>query len=105
MRLIDADLIDEQELYNCESVLEAIDYIMEQPTVNTWIPCSERLPENQTELWWCTTEYLTCSKDGTIQVLCYSDGWNCSFLNADMDVWRDHEIKDVIAWMPLPQPL
>ena len=45
MRLIDADLIDEQELYNCESVLEAIDYIMEQPTVNTWIPCSERLPE------------------------------------------------------------
>src|SRR5574344_705979 len=70
-----------------------------------WIKCSERLPKNQTERWWCTTEYLTCSKDGTIEVLCYCDGWNCYFLNADMDVWRGNEIKDVIAWMPLPQPL
>jgi hypothetical protein len=69
-----------------------------------WILCKDRLPTNQTEEWWRTTEYLTCSEDGTIQVLCYCGGWNCSFLNAYMDVWRDNEIKDVIAWMPLPSP-
>ena len=84
--------------------LEIIDEeLAKEPQVQQWIPCSERLPTNQTE-WWHTTEYLTCGKDGTIQVLCYCDGWNCYFLNAYMDVYRDNEIKDVIAWMPLPDP-
>jgi hypothetical protein len=111
MRLIDADEMIKglSKFITCKlGEIKAVDikkFINKQPTVepNQWIPCSERLPTNQAEKWWRTTEYLTCSKDGIIQVLCYSDGWNCSFLNEDMDVWRGNEIKGVIAWMPLPQ--
>lgn len=70
-----------------------------------WILCKDRLPTSQTEWWRHTTEYLTCSETGILQILAYSDGWNCCFVNDNMDVNRDNEIKDIIAWMPLPDPI
>ena len=98
MRLIDADLIDEQELYNCESVLEAIDYIMEQPTVNTWIPCSERLPEDLND------KNIDCFlvTDGFLIWMAYYNsetGWQfaeCTNSRNKID-WTE-----IIAWQSLP---
>ena len=62
-----------------------------------WIPCSERLPEDDGK------EYLTyqcCDglRYGWCQVLNYDGGWNC--FKGD----RENEIMAVVAWMPLPEP-
>ncbi|MBR2706279.1 MAG: DUF551 domain-containing protein [Mogibacterium sp.] len=77
--------------------LECMDMLMDMVASSMWIPCSERLPEENGE------SYLTyqCADDnryGWCQVLRYDDGWNC--LNGD----KSNEIKRVVAWMPLPEP-
>ena len=48
---------------------------------------------------------LSAVESGVISTLWYNDGWNCCFVNDNMDVNRDNEIKDIIAWMPLPDPI
>ena len=102
MRLIDADLIDEQELYNCKSVLEAIDYITEQPTVNAWIPCSERLPEVCGLGVLLTIENKFQQRKSIQGFTGYMERGRLEFYTNDkctnLEVWR------VIAWQPLPQP-
>ena len=70
-----------------------------------WILCDNRLPTNKGTWYERSQEYLTCSKTGILQILTYCDGWNCCFVNDNMDVNRDNEIKDIIAWMPLPEPI
>lgn len=61
-----------------------------------WIPCSERLPEGY-------GKYITCSKTGIISILIWSKGWNCCF-DTKGEIVRKYEIKDIIAWQPLPEP-
>jgi hypothetical protein len=58
-----------------------------------WIPCSERLPEEE----WKT--YITTHEDGSVQIHSYvhKDGF---VLNWDIDKPR----SEVIAWRPLPEP-
>lgn len=70
-----------------------------------WILCKDRQPTSKKVWYGADTEYLVCTKNGTILLLYYCDGWNCSFVSEDMDVNRNNEIKDVIAWMPLPDPI
>lgn len=54
-------------------------------SVNEWVPCSERLPEEEVTV-------LVTNEDGIVYVDCLVDGvWM---------VWRDN----VVAWMPLPEP-
>lgn len=65
-----------------------------------WIPCSERLPrtpDNSLDV----KEYLTCKGD-TCQMLMFADGWNCH-IDFNGEINREHEIKDVDAWMELPK--
>ena len=69
-----------------------------------WILCENRLPTNKTVWYENGQEYLTCSESGILQILSYCDGWNCYFVNDNMDVKRDNEITDIVAWMPLPDP-
>lgn len=59
-----------------------------------WIPCSERLPEED-------GNYLV--DYGKMTVLSYEGGWNC-FRDYTGRVHRDNEIHAVKAWMPLPEP-
>ena len=102
--------------------------------VGGWIPCSERLPENEQEVeityvskYWKTGEplYLTCRAfytDGTMTTEDSNYVWN------EIDNWEYNENfdayiipegwwegvsfaeefypvdKPVIAWMPLPEP-
>lgn len=123
MRLIDADKLCE-DLLNRWSIAdtrkeELIRQIMAdivtpivvgQPTINNWIPCSERLPEK-------SGLYLTWTK------FPYEEEPSWLIINYDADCesfgeWKEHyhpdtlgyldsefnEFENVFAWMPLPEP-
>ncbi len=67
-----------------------------------WVSVKKQLPENPTQNYNLML-YLVCFKNGTMATLSWCDGWNCCF-NEDDTIYRDSEIKDVVAWMPLPKP-
>lgn len=71
-----------------EGILKIID---EQPTVNDWIPCSERLPEEDYDT------VLAVTKKNHYSVYVYTKEYG--FRTGDIDAEGD-----VIAWMPLPEP-
>ena len=72
------------------------------PQEQNWIPCSERLPETPKH-YYDRSLYLTCTKTGYITSIYWWDGWNCS-MDEDGTVYRKHEMKDIVAWMELPEP-
>lgn len=64
-----------------------------------WIPCSDRLPEDSDyhDLWETPDgAVLWCKATGEIGV-----GWYYESTKNWCDLW-DNGVKDVIAWMPLP---
>ena len=73
--------------------------IADAPTIDAvphWIPCSERLPEeNRTVI--ASTEY------GVFPEARYTkeDGWEWAY-ESGADYWE--KIAEVKAWMPLPKP-
>lgn len=124
MRLIDADLIP-YELWTTEVEVDKTRnngtyhyfqnrYMVDRraieamPTVNQWIPCSERLPE-------ANGRYLVTRGINACGSLCnrtyianYSDLMG---LKSERDCWSGNVGKlgfekydDVTAWMPLPEP-
>ena len=73
-----------------EILVRIFDAIEAAPTIDvpTWIPCSERLPSEETSV-------LVTFGYGEIGIDIHTVGWaNNSW------VWHD----DAIAWMPLPKP-
>lgn len=58
-------------------------------TIQSWIPCSERLPEKKPG----DTEYLV-----TINNIVTTSFWSCY---QGRWTWND---DNVIAWMPVPEP-
>ena len=114
MRLIDADKLCE-DLLNRWSIAdtrkeELIRQIMadivtpivvSQPTINNWIPCSERLPEEY-------GEYICTMENGQVQECGFVPekqkglikGWS----TCEADGHKFLRNKDVLAWMPLPEP-
>lgn len=85
-------LADSMKEYK-KSVLRIID---EQPTASDWIPCSERLPEEYTEV-------LGCDYEGDIYVVeLYKD-------YVFGKIWKqwnggDLKLNVIIAWQPLTEP-
>ncbi len=66
-----------------------IDIVNLIPTVNQWIPCSERLPE----------------EDG--RYLCVFQGMSvetCWFERGHFRIYGEIKDKLITAWMPLPKP-
>lgn len=68
--------------------------VYEKPEKPQWIPCTERLPEeNDRYVVWC--EWID------------EEGYECgeynvaSFYNGH---WYGKHLRKVIAWMPLPEP-
>lgn len=101
-RLIDADAMRQERLengeneyiYDTNAVLDSID---SQPTVNQWIPVTERLPETN-----ATVGIFTKSRSIYLGVYTVRHG-----------TWREEgfivapgfmRISNVTHWMPMPEP-
>ena len=54
-----------------------------------WIPCSERLPEENTNV-------IACFSNGTVTEL--------AFYNGEFHGLFSYTTKVIVAWMPLPKP-
>ena len=114
MRLIDADKIDFGEVFIGASDFAkdtrntAQKLIDSQPTVNQWIPCSERLPEENGH--YLVTyhnksygNYLPLFDNVYVRKMRFQNNkWMFPF-NLDKEA-REDEFQEVIAWQPLPQP-
>lgn len=92
MRLIDADALMAKihkidAMLNVRTIAIIAEEIENAPTVNEWIPCTEKLPKD----------------DG--MVLAYSkenDGVIINWIQKGNEwAWLD---GDIVAWMPLPEP-
>ena len=103
-RLIDANAFkkENERLLHCdfpylsEATLEEL--IDEAPTIDAephWIPCSDRLPEDDTEV------VVSCTDDSGDSEFSYTTtGWHFK----GMWVVGNERSYFVRAWMPLPKP-
>lgn len=83
-----------------ESFKQVVNYIedLEAKINNKWIPCEERLPSEENE------DYLICTNEAHVRILLWTKrGWN-TFIDSEGKYHTGAEIKNVIAWKPLPQP-
>lgn len=55
-----------------------------------WIPCSEKMPEDNTDV-------IVCFYSGTVTEMRY---WG----NGIFQGIYEHTAKTIVAWMPLPEP-
>lgn len=62
----------------------------EKDRLGQWIPCSERLPENNTDV-------IVCFYSGTVTEMRY---WG----NGIFQGIYEHTTKVIVAWTPLPEP-
>lgn len=99
-----SDLIDRQAAIDAiktsRFLVDAMEKVIKlssaQPELQ-WIPCSERLPNGQTEV------IVSCVDDsGDTKFRYTASGW----VTTDGEYWIvDNEINPfVVAWMPLPEP-
>ena len=127
MRLIDADVLKElipttsvdmfENCRNCsllseEQVLELIDMT---PTIDQWIPCSERLPKEHESIWakakgtdrWSEAMWEKQSDEVIVTEL-FEDGTTRTDTACTHDGEWYVKVKivkrKIIAWMPLPEP-
>lgn len=87
-----------------EETTEAIELGIQALKENTWIPCSERLPEEPKEnpvfdrkyleVYLVTTKYGSNEQDKVYPFRAFWNGINFT---------DGRRILDVIAWMPLPE--
>lgn len=142
MRLIDADKLykkfgaytekasmecakarneNERKVWDCikEERSNAMRLIRSEPTVNQWIPCVERLPDELTEvnITWINTNpapyyEFTKGKPSTGSAVYYKGRWYwysavCTDYLAEYGFSPNDDMDDaieVIAWQPLPKP-
>ena len=69
------------------------------PTVNRWIPCSERMPENDAKCLVYTSDKRICMARWYGKY----DEQGAWYIISD-DVPKLYRIKNVPFWMPLPEP-
>ena len=73
-----------------EETVDAIGMGIHALKETQWIPCSERLPEDNTDV-------IVCFYSGTVTEMRY---WG----NGIFQGIYEYSTKVVIAWMPLPEP-
>lgn len=101
MKLVDGHEVIEHAEVNAEDrefIRILIDYIEDaeevKPKRGEWIPCSERLPEDEGRYY--VTRHDDVTNTEFIDILWYEENlW-----------WNRHSTGDyaVTAWMPLPEP-
>ena len=82
--------------------LKELKHLREQPR---WIPCNERLPENETRV---LTTIKIPNRIARVRSGWYDSGFfpndhSGFFHNDNGDVWKATDME-VVAWMPLPEP-
>ena len=94
---------------------EAVEMAVNALKGQMWIPCSERLPEEDGE--YLCTRYFKYSERSIVEVLsfandlykqdqydfCEYDGLKKSGFNKYDSEYGYYEVDDVVAWMPLPE--
>ena len=107
MRLIDADALWMDVIRSVDYCDDILEFIERQPTVEQqphWIPCSERLPEDDAYV-------LISKKPSQISGNKFSVTIGVRYTNSrsHKTEWRDSGFgylsdEKVLAWMPLPSP-
>jgi len=118
MRLIDADALKEKVeaiIFGCSfkgdelhcELNSVLDYISNTlidgaPTMNEWIPCSERLPSEKGNylVWYRFYDVIKDKIMSSCKIAYYS---------TELDHWlglrySEYSRDVVLAWMPLPEP-
>lgn len=67
------------------------------PCETTWIPVTERLPEEFSK------SYLVCLQNGHIDIATKMYDGRLAFI-CEHDVREAYDTNPIIAWMPLPKP-
>jgi hypothetical protein len=90
-----AEFVQENGNLVAEGLRQALDILEKVDTEPKWIPCGERLPEEETDV-------LVCNANGDIQI---SRG-SYSTEMRDYFIWytTGWRFGKVIAWMPMPEP-
>ena len=89
--------IAESIVEEAESVTNPGD-VAEFPSMSTWIPVSERLPED-------TERYLVTLANGDIDIgWIRGDEYLWDLVDIDCEYFLSDKRYQVIAWMPLPEP-
>ena len=73
-----------------EETVEAIGMGIHALKETQWIPCSEKMPEDNTDV-------IVCFYSGTVTEMRY---WG----NGIFQGIYEHSTKVIVAWMPLPEP-
>jgi hypothetical protein len=89
-------------LLDPEDAVSAIENLSSAQPEQRWIPCSERLPENgrQVLVYAMSTHFALAKYDEMLEADgSYKKQW------VTFDAWKPfYTVKNVIAWMPLPEP-
>jgi len=86
-------LVNYQNAGHNNGLVKAIDVIKGLPSVQQWIPCSERLPE-------VNREVLVCTNEKDIFVAKRYKPWDYEWY----ETVEYRRLLTVTAWMPLPEP-
>lgn len=71
-----------------EALMEAMDIVEKYSKIGGWIPCSERLPEENQNV-------IACFAHGTVTEL--------RFYDKKFHGIYDYDEKVIVAWQPLPE--
>ena len=89
--------LDDEYGHILQGMEKTLDLIEEQPTVDRWIPCSERLPEDRLNMFLVTLD----NGDVCLGVLTEYGDWYTRMSEGELHYTTEHK---VLAWMPMPEP-
>lgn len=81
---------DKNKLSEAMEKLARLEDAEEKDRLCQWIPCSEKMPEDNTDV-------IVCFYSGTVTEMRY---WG----NGIFQGIYEHTAKVIVAWMPLPEP-
>ncbi len=95
------DCLDSNAFDSYENAVMTLHKIEDIPAVNRWIPCSERMPENNTPVL-----YVWRGQSGAVAVF---HGWHFEIRSLGR-AWHQSGTgihkpdEEVTHWMPIPEP-
>ena len=97
-----ADGFEEDRWWNSTHVLAALEGLPSAELEQQWIPCSERLPEDERRVLILNDDNLYMI--GFVKETDWGKEWRYQFDMYDDDVYEEEEQGKIIAWRSLPKP-